>query len=358
MSISEPAGSRYGLRNLVWTIVVLGGAGIWLIEVMTPQEAQAWRALLASFLFFTSLAGGLVVWPAIVRTCNGRWHRNVERLAASGISFAIPSILALILLWIGSPRWSPWHNTTHHQGFWMDNAFIFSRDLTALCLFWGVAAYYLAQRRHSEARAVGGILILVYCLVFSLLGMDLVMGLDPKWFSTLAGGYFFMSGLYIAITGWGFLSVWLPEADGKHRHDIGKLIVGFSMITVYLMYSHLLPFWYENLPNEVRFPLARIADVSWRRVSYMLVAVVYLGPMVMLLTERAKRNRWSMGGISLLILTGMWVERWWLIAPTLQPELHFGVLECATGAAFAGILALGLDQFERRMPPAYLRGER
>ncbi|BCS54210.1 hypothetical protein [Geobacter sp. SVR] len=204
----------------------------------------------------------------------------------------------------------------------------------------------------------GGILVLVYSLVFSLLGMDLVMALDPKWYSTLAGGYFFMSGLYIAVTGWAFLSVLLPDADEQQRHDLGKLIVAFSLMTVYLMYSHLMPIWYENLPHEVRFPLARMGSGGWRSVGYLLLVVVYLGPLVMLLTEWAKRNRCSLGCIALLVLAGMWIERWWLVAPTFEPELRFGLLECATTAAFAGLLALGLDQFQRRMPPEYLCGDR
>ena len=259
-----------------------------------------------------------MVWPAVVRQCNGAWHERVERLAAAGIVFAVPSILALTLLWIGSPRWAPWYDRLFHQGIWLNNSFLFSRDLAALVLFWGLALRYLNDRRRGRARVTGAWLVVVYCLVFSLLGFDLVMALDPEWYSTLSGAYFFISGLYIALMAWALLAVGNPAAEPEQLQDLGRLIVAFSLMTTYLMYSHLLPIWYENMPHEVRFLVPRMNFQPWVSVSYVLVGTVYLGPLVLLLTERSKRNRWSLGGISLLILTGMWVERWWLITPTFR----------------------------------------
>ncbi|HEY3308519.1 MAG TPA: hypothetical protein VGJ93_08690 [Desulfuromonadaceae bacterium] len=357
MSAAETKNKPFSLLTPVWISLVLLGGIFWVMSVNGQDSQRAWRLLLSNFIFFTSLSAGLVVWPAMVRACNGRWHQRLERVAAAGIAFSIPSILVLILLWIGSPHWSPWYGVTHHQGVWLNNSFLFGRDLAGLLLFWSLAARYLNERRSGMARVKGGFLILSYCLVFTLLGFDLVMALDPKWFSTMAGGYFFMSGLYIAISGWAFLATWQPDAGEDQRHDLGKLMVGFSLMTAYMMYSQLLPFWYGNLPEEVRFVIPRIRSHSWKVISYGLLGLVYLGPLVLLLLERAKRNRWALGSISFLILVGMWVERWWLVAPTFQRELTFGLLEIATLASFAGMMALGMEQFLRRVPQDFPSGE-
>jgi hypothetical protein len=358
MSTSERRDNFLSARALIWLALALGGSVGWLFLLQGVDPVRAWRSLLINFLFFSSLSGGLVVWPALVRTCNGHWQREVEGLAGAGIAFSLPSLLALILLWFGSAAWAPWHHTRFHQGIWLDNSFLFGRDLAALLLFWGLALLYLRKRSRAEGGIVGVLLVLVYCLVFSLLGFDLVMALDPHWYSNLAGGYFFMSGLYIAVTCWSLLAACHSEASEDQLHDLGKLMVGFSLMTTYFMYAHLLPFWYENLPHEIRFLVPRMNFQPWKSVSYLLLGLVYFGPLVLLLSERAKRSRRILGTVCLLVLGGMWVERWWLVTPTFDPALRLGLSELSLATAFLGMLGLGMEQYHRRMPQQYPAGEK
>lgn len=341
---------HFKTRALIWAALAVGGVVAWLGFIAGEEATRAWHALLVNFLFFTSLAGGLVVWPAIVRSANGRWQIGIERLAAAAIGFAIPSLLTLIVLWIGSRHWAPWYLRRFPQGDWLNNTFLLGRDFIALLIFWGVAARYRALVTAGRGKVTGGILIAVYAFVFSLLGMDLVMALDPEWSSSLAGGYFFITGLYIAVTGWAFLSAWRLEALAEQRQDLGRLMVAFSLMSTYMMYSHLLPIWYEALPREVRFIIPRMNYKPWVLVSQALLATVYLGPLIFLLMERVKRNRWSLGIISLLVLIGMWVERWWLVIPTFHKELRFGIIEISVLLALLGLLGLGMELALQRLP--------
>ena len=177
------------------------------------------------------------------------------------------------------------------------------------------------------------------------------MALDPVWFSTLFGGYFFISGMYAAVTCWALLSVLHPARTPDRLHDLGKLVVAFSLMTTYLAYSQLLPIWYENLPQEVRFPLPRMRFGGWQLVSIGLLATVYLGPLVVLLTRWAKRTPRFLGAVTMLLLLGMWLERWWLVEPTFEPAARLGVPELAMGAAFLGALGLAMEEGRRRLPP-------
>jgi hypothetical protein len=358
MSTSERRSGIAAGWTLLWVVLAIAGIVVWALTLNGPEPQRAWRALLINFLFFSSLSGGLVVWPAVVRGCNGRWHIGMERLPASGIGFSIPSIVGLIILWLGSAGWSPWYHATYHQGAWLDNSTVFARDLAVLVIFWLLAGYYLLQRRHGQAPAAGYILIVVYTLAFSLLGFDLVMALDPYWPSNLAGGYFFMSGLYIAITCWGLFAAWNPESSPDQRQDIGKLIVAFSLMTIYLMYAHLNLMYYENLPAEVRFLIPRMHNPGWRAVSYFIVFIPYFGPLILLLTIRGKRNRWWLGIVSLLVLGGMWIERWWLVAPTFDKTVRIGLSEFAMAVGCIGLLGLGIGLFQRLLPEGYLREEK
>jgi len=336
------------LRSALWLVLALGGGLVWVGLLGGGDPARAWRSLLINFLFFTSLSGGLVVWPAVVQTCQGSWHLRVEPLATAGIAFSVPSLLALGLLWFGSPGWAPWYRRSFHQGIWLDNSFLFGRDLAALLLFWGLAACYLRLRGRDRGERCAPVLVLVYCLVFSLLGFDLVMALDPHWYSNLMGGYFFISGLYLAITGWSLLAAWQGEAGEDPLRDLGQLMVAFSLMSTYLMYAHLLPFWYENLPHEIRFLVPRLNLPRWQPVSYLLLCLVYFGPLVLLLGERAKRDRRILGAVAALVLAGLWIERWWLVAPSFDPAVRLGVSELSLAAAFLGLLGLGMELCHRR----------
>ncbi|ACH37154.1 menaquinol oxidoreductase complex ACIII, menaquinol-binding membrane protein subunit ActF [Citrifermentans bemidjiense Bem] len=344
--------------GVAWGVAAVAGIALWAVLLRGEDPARAWRSLLVNFLFFSSLSAGLVVWPALVRTCNGKWQQGVERYASAAIAFALPSLLALALLWGGSGAWAPWYRVNFHQGMWLNNSFLFGRDLAALLLFWGWAAFHLARRRRGSGRRSGSILLVVYSLVFSLLGFDLVMALDPHFRSNLAGGYFFMSGLYIGISAWALIACLKGGAKPKQLHDLGNLVLAFSLMTTYLMYAHLLPFWYENLPPEIRFLVPRMHNENWSPVSVALLCTVYFGPLVLLLPARFKENRWTLGAVALLVVAGMWLERWWLVAPTFDPLARLGLSELSLALGCTGLLGLGMLISPRHLPPDAADGDK
>ena len=338
--------SKSAMRVWWLTLLVAGLAG-WLICLRTGDAARLCRAVLVNFIYFAPLSAGLVTWSAVVRVSNGRWHGPLENLALAGAGFSIPSIAALAILWLSSAGAAPWGDRPDPVvGAWLQRHWLFGRDMAALAAFWGVALGYIRLRMAGRGKTTGAVLIFTYCIAFSLLGFDLVMALDPKWNSALFGGYFFMSGLYIAVAAWALMAARQPAPDRSRLHDLGRLIVAFSLITAYLMFSQLLPIWYENLPAETRFVIPRMSFFPWSGVS----AVVYLGPLIMLLTIRAKRTPALIGGIAALILVGLWVERWWLVAPRFDPIPRLGLEEAAVAAAFLGALGLCVTEFRRRAP--------
>ena len=332
----------------LWRILLALGAVMWIFSLVGGESVRAWHAFLVNFLFFTPLAAGLVVWTAIVMASRGTWMGPAEEVAALGQAFALPSLAALLLLWAGSSAWAPWPRLDPHQRIWLDTTFIFARDFLALAVFWGTALRYRRRRRLLEDKSAAAVLVLVYCLTFSLLGFDLVMALDPHWVSSLFGGYFFISGLYIAMAAWTLIIAWRGRVEKERLHDLGKLLLAFSILTTYMMYCQLIPIYYENLPQETRFLIPRLNYQPWRTVSMFLAGVVFVGPLFLLLTVWAKRNRRYLGSVAGLILVGMWVERWWLVAPTLEPRMSLGLPEAGAALLFLGVLGMCLQVFCRR----------
>jgi hypothetical protein len=242
------------------------------------------------------------------------------------------------------------------QEFWLNTKFVFIRDFAALVIIWILCAAFVFRSRKNTPSTLAGWLCFAYAAVFTLIAFDMVMALDPHWFSTLFGGYFFVSGMYAALAAWTFLSILSGSASVEHRHDLAKLTVAVSLLTAYLMFSQLLPIWYEDLSQEIRFVLPRLTITQWRYISVALVATIYLGPLVLLLTLWSKRSPAFLGFVSLLMLAGLWVERWWEVTPALGSprfageaggKLTFGLTEASITAAFIAAFMIGMSIFRK-----------
>lgn len=325
-------------------VVLLAGVAGWFACALGPDPERAWRALLINFIFFTPLAAGMVVWPALLTVVRGGWFQGIARPAKAAIAFAPVSLIAFAALWLGCDKWAAWVGEGGlPNAAWLNERFLFGRDAAALVILWVLAMVF--ARRTGRGKALAAWLVLAYALVFTLIGMDMVMALDPHWFSTLFGGYFFISGMYAAVAAW-TLAVLLrrPPAGVRVRQDLGRLIVAFSLLTTYMMFSQLIVIWYENLPEEVRFVIPRLTKLAppWPYISAGLLAAVYLGPLVFLLTVWSKRSRLYLMAAAVAILIGLWLERWWLVTPTLGGEMKIGLVEFSITAAFAAALALAV----------------
>jgi hypothetical protein len=354
-------------QSAAWPIVLaalvaIGVAG-WAASAIDWKEwpgrvawdPRAWRALLINFMFFTPMALGMAVWPAAVMISRGRWAMGIERHGLAGVAFVPVAIAAFIALVLGREQWATWLAAPYPANApWLEAGLLFGRDgagLTILCVLVGL---FVWRMRRGRPKMLAAWLVFVFCAVFSMLAFDMVMALDPRWYSALFGFYFFVSCMYIGVAGWTLASlVQRPGADAEQRHDLGKLIVALSLLTTYTMYSQLIVIWYENLPAEVRFAIPRLTLPPGMWVSAALLGVIYLGPLVLLLPVRAKRSRWWLGTVAAAVLAGMWLERWWLITPQFERVAVPGLPELAITVAFAAAMILALCLFRRWGPATF-----
>ena len=346
-ALSRPSShrSRRAGYSATWlTLSALGLAG-WLIYLARGDPALAWRALLVNFIFFTPLAAALVVWPATVMLSRGHWMDGMQRAGLAGLVMAPCSLVAFGVLCIGRSHWAGGLTAARLPlGAWFQPTFMMARDGLALALWWLVAWRFVVKARDSRPTVLAGWLAFLYAIVFSLIAFDMVMALDPHWASSLFAAYFFISAMYAAIAVLALHNALRAPHLPDLLHDLGKLVVTFSIMTTYLMFSQLLPIWYTNFEAETRFVVPRLSFAPWKFVSLALLGLVYLGPLVLLLPARAKRTPWRLGAVASLVLLGLWLERWWLIAPTLGQDARLSGADVAMAMVFAGVLGWGLHR--------------
>lgn len=338
-----------GVTLVIAAIMII----FWAMQLGGDNTPRVWRAFFINYLFFTSLAAGLVVWPAIIVTAGGDWMGSLEKVCWAGIAFSVPSLVALVVLWIGSENWVPWLNPAPHREWWLNNNFLFARNLLLQVIFWVLAWVFLRKRYSSQKPVYGAWLAFVYAITFSMIGFDMIMPLEPEWKSMMVGGYYFISGLYIAAAAWAFISIVSTKPNTKKLRVVGKIIFAFCMLTTYLMMSQLLPTWYENQPHEAVFIVPRY-NLAWLDISHLLMVMVYLGPIALLVSAWAKRTPAYLGVVTGIILTGMWIERWWIVSAVFEKkEVLYGWPEIAPTLAFLALIiaaiAFGMQNIPKMM---------
>jgi hypothetical protein len=343
-------GRRYLPRILI--AIILMASVAWIASGIWVNTHRAWAMLLTDFLFLSCLSAGLVVWPAIVLVSRGRWMGSTQQTALAGIVLLPVCVLILIVLFLGSSYWAPWFGQHLPNSWWLNARSLFTRDIISLLTFCGLAWWFVrAMKRGRQPKRLAAWLIFVYTIVFSILGIDLAMALSPHWYSPVFGIYFFISGLYIAVVAWLFISAAIDtRAKPSQLQDQSSLVITFNLLTAYLMYCQLLPIWYENMPDETQYLVPRMNWVThWPGISIILLAVVYLGPLVLLMRTSARRSAPYTRVVAALILIGLWLERWWLVMPSLNEPLTFGPSDIVGVVALVAGLLLFLVWLRRRI---------
>jgi hypothetical protein len=176
-----------------------------------------------------------------------------------------------------------------------------------------------------QAWSAAGFLILA--ITSSFAAIDWLMSLDPHWFSSLYGLWFFagmgLSGLAFSIV----VAGWLSRRDPmravfrpRHFHDYGKLFFAFVMLWAYLSFSQYLLMWAGNLPEEIPFYLRRVQG-PWAVISVFLLFSHFVLPFLVLLSADVKQRGPLLVKVAIWMLAMRWLDYFWNVAPTLQ-ALH------------------------------------
>jgi hypothetical protein len=210
-------------------------------------------------------------------------------------------------------------------------------------------------RSHAALVALKVAVPVAFTGVYSILAFDWVMALHLFWASTVLGLYFMVGALYAG------MALLLLLAGGLRRRssllgtlrpqqflDCGNLMMAFGMVTTYTLFSQLIVIWYENLPDETSFLIARTHYQPWWALSWIYLGGVLLLPFV-LLTIRENKERWSrVRWIAGLVLVGMWLERHLLTAPSIAAQPQFGLGSVLIALGFAGALIMALEWYLQR----------
>jgi len=384
------------------------GLASFVIRLRQDPES-AWISYVSNWLYFTSISIGGVLFAVVTWITKAKWNWSMRRVSQSFAAFLpISFLLMLPMLLFLRENYFPWIEMMatdpiiQKKAAYLNIPFLVSRNLVAVLLLFGMALYFVYHAVRPDmgltrgadggdpARAawrerltqgwmgqeqeevnsykrmttIAPPFVIVYSLVLSIMVYDWVMTLEPHWYSTMIGPWFFMGAFWGGIASTALWSLYLrtQHKDFKNhiglqqRHDIGKLAFAFTIFWAYLFFGQYLVIWYAKLPWEQAWIVHRSDPESWGPYSLMVIVLCFVIPFAGLLGRKAKMKPKLLAFFTSVIVLGLWFERYGMVAPSLWHEGDpvFTIWQPLIGCMFLGLYLGSVRWFLSTFPAMQL----
>jgi hypothetical protein len=372
-SASEPRRPSAALHPGIVGAGLIGLAGVG-VGVLVGRPGGDWsvffRAYLLNYCFVLTLALGGLFFVMLQHVTRAGWSVSVRRLAEF-IAGTLPVLAVLFVpllipVFTGIAGVYEWSNPDavrrdpllQAKTAYLNPPFFVLRCAVYFAVWTLLARFFLkcsvAQDATGDPRltlrmqwwsAPG---LLLYGLTVTFFSIDLLMSLNPRWYSTIWGVYFF-SGTAVAIFALLALLAYAVQARGwlthsitvEHYHDLGKLAFAFVVFWAYIAFSQYLLIWYGNIPAETVWFRPRQGDSWWIGVSLLLLLGHFVAPFVALLSRYPKRRKGMLALAAVWLLLMHWLDLYYVVGPRPgAAPLHVadGVLLLGLGGLFVAAL--------------------
>jgi len=397
--------ARYLSRSKGMTLLAGGLFLLGLIAFVLTlgrDSDQAWRAYVVNWLLFTSVALGACIVAVVTWIVKAKWNWSVRRVSLSFVAFVPISIVLLLPMLTLGGDYFPWVDIlaagtdpiVNKKAAYLNMPFLITRNVVGILLLGGMLLYFAANalrpdmgrttedgdpgrskwrarlterwlgQAEEEAASyrkmtrIAPAIVITYAVVMSVFSFDWIMSLEPHWFSTLFGGWFFMGAFWAGFAVTALVTVLIKRSDaefdrmaGKQQlWDLGKLMFAFTVFWTYLFWSQYIVIWYGKLPWEQAWIIHR-SEAPWGTFSLAVICMCFVFPFASLLGKQPKMKPLWLGFVACVILVGQWLWQYTMVVPAIH---HGGpaitVWEPAIGLMFLGLMIGSVHWFLSTFP--------
>lgn len=357
-----------GGRGVMLGAAVVGALGLLITLVgFFVAPGPALHSYLVAFCYWTGLGVAALILLCIFHASHARWmvvlRRAIESIPAA-LWLMVPLFLPIavgmahLYPWVEPPAGLSEHELgllEHKRAYLNPPFFLLRAALYFGC--WVLVAELLRRwsvrqdesgdgELTSKQRRLGAGALPALAVTLTFASVDWLMSLEPLWFSTVFGVYFFAGSFVsaIAVVTLCAALAFRRELDGglatpEHLHSLGKLLFAFVCFWAYIAYSQYMLMWIADLPEEVPWYLARTGS-GWRRVALLLFVGHFVVPFVALLSARLKRRPGPLAALAGWILLMHFVDLYWVVMPALHrdaPRVHWTDFSAFFGVGGAAV---------------------
>ena len=368
---------RFDMRS--WGIPLVISAFLLVLSLVgwIIDTEQFYFSYLVGWSFCLTLSLGALFFVMIHHITKARWHIVVRRIPeALAWSFPLLALLSIPIL-IGMHDLYHWtHEELYTPGGeeydeimagkrgYLNMPFFLGR-LAVYFIAWSLLAYklYSLSLRQdvdpdpeipAKQRKVSAWGIPLFAVTLAFASYDLLMSLDPHWFSTIFGVYIFAGAFWSATALIALTAMLLQRRGGmlkrvvtvEHYQDLGKWMFGFTVFWAYIAFSQYMLIWYGGLPEETIFYRHRL-EHGWQWHSGALLILHFIAPFVILLPRATKRAIPILGVMTVWFLIMQWFDLYWLAMPVhLEDHAAFHWLDFT---CWLGLFGLFISLFMYRL---------
>jgi hypothetical protein len=332
---------------------------------LLAERAQFFRSYLLGYLFWVMIGVGSLGLAMLSHLTGGLWGLVPRRLHEAAARTLPAMGLAFVPVLIGASSIYVWARPEAVAGDALlqeKSAYLNVPFFTVRAGFyfgvWGLLAYGISgwsrlqdegrdASRAARLRGVSALGLVLLFLTVTFAAIDWGMSLAPHWFSTIYGVLFLvgaaLSALSFTIVLLARLAVEEPFRTALTPvtvHDLGKLLLAFTMLWGYVNFSQFLIVWSGNVSEETPFYLNRTHG-GWNAMAIALVVFHFALPFALLLSRPLKRNPRALAAVAALMLVMQLVDLFWLIGPDLAAHGEGKVPLRVHWMDLAAVLGLG-----------------
>jgi molybdopterin-containing oxidoreductase family membrane subunit len=377
------------ILNMAIGALLLIGVGLWGINIPI-----AWGFAIVNFVWWIGIGHAGTLISAFLLLMRQAWRQSINRFAEAMTLFAVSCAGLFPLLHLGRPwlfYWLlPYPDT---MGVWPQfrsplvwDVFAVSTYATISLLFWFVGlipdlATLRDRTKDRLPRVVYGFLAMgwrgsamhwhryemAYLLlaglatplvvsVHTVVSFDFAVGIVPGWHSTIFPPYFVAGAIYSGFAMVLTLAIPLRKFYGledfvtlRHLDNMAKILLATGLIVAYGYMMETFMAFYSGNVND-RYMIMNRMTGPYAPVYWILITCNIAVPMTTLWSSKIRRNVGALFAISLIVQTGMWLERFVIVVTSL----HRDFMPSAWGmyyptiwdlAAFTGSIGLFLALF-------------
>ncbi len=340
------------------TYLFLVGVGIWGIEVPV-----AWGFAIINFVWWIGIGHAGTLISAILLLLKQSWRNSINRFAEAMTLFAVACAGMFPLLHMGRPWLFYWmFPYPSSMGVWPQfrsplvwDVFAVSTYATISAVFWyvGLVPDLATMREKATSRytkSIYGLLAMgwrgsarhwkryeaLYILlagiatplvlsVHTVVSFDFAIAIVPGWHTTIFPPYFVAGAIYSGFAMVLVLAIPIRHFYGlqnmitmRHLQNSAKIMLATGLIVAYGYFFETFIAFYSGSTYE-RFMIENRWFGPYAVFYWMLILFNILIPQILWVPKIRANTAWLFL-ISLIILVGMWLERFVIIITSLSRD--------------------------------------
>lgn len=351
-------------KNFKLLTYILIGIGVLSFALGFVFDAKrTWANYLLNNYYFLSIAIGAAFFGAIQYITNSGWSAAFKRIPEAIVAYIPFAGVFFLIMYFGMHSIFEWTHEEvflhdeliQHKSPYLNVPFFFIRVIIFFAA-WTILSKVLRKFSLKEDE-VGGlhyfekselyskIFIFVIAITFSLFAVDMLLSLDPHWFSTLFAAKSFIAAFLHGSTIITLIVIILNRSGNfdilnrSHLHDFTRYIFMTSIVWGYFNFAEFMLIWYGNIPEETVWFVERWQG-AYKVLFFANIILNWFIPFVVLMPRKTSRSKLAIFPVIVLLMIGQYTELYYIIWPNVVHEAKFGLLEIGTFLGYTGIFSL------------------